>query len=116
MMNWGTQYTPAGIVFAIAGGIIGAVITSRADNDGWPRTLAEALVAAFAAAALGEYYLPLTRVWVCGFAGVAVGLVAGYALDAVRETAPAVKDVARETVPAIVRAFLEKFAGKKKDE
>ena len=35
-MNWGTQYTPAGIVFAIAGGIIGAVITSRADNDGWP--------------------------------------------------------------------------------
>ena len=53
-MNWGTQYTPAGIVFASAGGVIGAVITSRADNDGWPRTLAEALVAAFAAAALGE--------------------------------------------------------------
>ena len=47
---------------------------------------------------------------------MAVGLVAGYALDAVRETAPAVKDVAREAVPAIVRAFLEKFAGKKKDE
>ena len=74
-MNWGTQYTPAGIVFAIVGGVIGAVITSRADNDGWPRTLAEALVAAFAAAALGEYYLPLTRVWVC--AGCGTGNRAG---------------------------------------
>ena len=69
-----------------------------------------------AAAAVAEHFLPPGRVWLCCGAGVAVGLVIGYALDAVRETAPAVKDVARETVPAIVRAFLEKFAGKKKDE
>lgn len=97
----GTQnYTPAGILFAMFGGLVGAVYASFRDGDGWKRTTWEALIAVIAAAAVAEHFLPPTRVWLCCGAGVAVGLVIGYVLDSVQAVAP-----------STVRGLLEKLAG-----
>ena len=97
----GTQnYTPAGILFAMFGGLVGAVYASFRDGDGWKRTTWEALIAVIAAAAVAEHFLPPTRVWLCCGAGVAVGLVIGYVLDSVQAVAP-----------STARGLLEKLAG-----
>lgn len=100
-MVWGTQYMPDIVLFAMAGGVGGAVIASRTDGDKWQRTLWEALAAGIASAALAENYLPANKVWLCCLTGLIVGLVSGYALDAVREMAP-----------AAVRDFLGGIAGR----
>ena len=95
-----TNYTPAGILFAMFGGLVGAAYAGTRDGEGWRSTVWEILIAAIAAAAAADHFLPPERVWVSCCAGVVVGLVIGYVLDSVRAMAP-----------AVVRGFLEKLAG-----
>ena len=63
-MNWESVF-PLGILFAISGGILGAVWASLNDDDNKKQAVAEVVIASMLAAALAEYKLPLNMIWVC---------------------------------------------------
>lgn len=112
-MGLGAQYLPDIVLFAMAGGVGGALIASRTDGDRWQRTVWETLAAGIASAALAENYLPANKVWLCCLTGLIVGLVSGYALDAVREMAPA---AVREFLGGIARRLTGKMPHTTKEE
>ncbi|AUX62021.1 hypothetical protein JF634_00975 [Simonsiella muelleri] len=86
-MEWHVLF-PAGIIFAMAGGVIGVLGATELGHSSIRRVVGEVLISAIFAAAVAEYRLPLEKVWLCGGAGVIVGLITGYALDAVKAIAP----------------------------
>lgn len=96
-----TEFLPGGVLSAIVGGVFGAVYASSQDGDTVGRTFSEAVIAAIAAAAVAEHFLPLNKIWLCCISGVGSGLVTGYVLDSVRAIAP-----------SFVQRVLGKAAGK----
>lgn len=100
-----TEFLPACVAASMAGGIFGAVYASSQDGDTIVRTFFEAGIAAVAAAAVAEHFLPPDRVWLCCISGLGVGLITGYVLDSVRAVAP-----------STVQRVLEKLAGKVADK
>lgn len=105
-MNWGNVF-PLGIVFAIAGGILGAVWASLNDDDNWQQAVAEIVIASVLAASLAEYQLPLSMVWVCAAGGIFAGLITGHLLDAVSAAAP-------NFIKALIGKMADKYAPKMK--
>lgn len=108
MSDWQTLF-PAGIVFAIGGGILGALGAFEQGHGTWQRVCIEAAIAAVLAAAVAENYLPLVKAWLCGGFGVGVGLVAGYVLDAVKAVAP-------DTVRRLAERLAKRYAPDDKTE
>ena len=102
-----TALFPLGVIFSIAGGLLGSVWASLEGNDKKTRAVFEGLISAVCAAAVVENYLPIGKVWLCGACGVIVGLLVGHALDVVKIIAPTVmKD--------FVEGMATKFLGYKK--
>ena len=82
------QFFSAGILFAMLGGVLGAVWASAKEHDTPFQFFIEAAVSAVAAAAVAENYLLLNQVWLCAISGAGVGLMTGTALDAAYALAP----------------------------
>lgn len=105
-MNWESVF-PLGILFAIVGGILGAVWASLNDDDNKKQAVAEVVIASMLAAALAEYKLPLNMIWVCAAGGVFAGLITGHLLDAVSAVAP-------NFIKALIGKMADKYAPKMK--
>ncbi|HFC4670148.1 TPA: hypothetical protein ACFJKR_001464 [Neisseria gonorrhoeae] len=75
-----------GLLFAAAGGVLGAVWASLQERGRPVQAVLEAFISAIAAAAAAERFVPLDQAWTCAAAGV----FAGHALDTVRALAPKV--------------------------
>ena len=106
MVNWGNVF-PLGIVFAIMGGILGAVWASLNDDDNWQQAVAEIVIASVLAASLAEYQLPLSMVWVCAAGGIFAGLITGHLLDAVSAAAP-------NFIKSLIEKMADKYVPKEK--
>ena len=107
-MIWGSVM-PLGILFAMVGGILGALWASIQNHDGLVRSFLEALISAIAAAAVADYLLPINRIWVCAGIGVLVGLLVGHALDVIKVIAPTV-------LKGFVESLAKKWLGYEKKE
>ena len=105
-MNWEIVF-PLGVVFAIGGGVLGAVWASLHDGDNWRQAAAEWVIASVLAAAIAEYQLPLGKIWICAAGGVFAGLITGHLLDAVSAAAP-------NFIKALVGKMADKYAPKMK--
>lgn len=85
------QFFSAGILFAMLGGVLGAVWASAKEHDTPFQFFIEAAVSAVAAA-VAENYLLLNQVWLCAISGAGVGLMTGTALDAAHALAPKISN------------------------
>ncbi|EMT2689656.1 hypothetical protein P1738_000567 [Neisseria gonorrhoeae] len=79
-----------GLLFAAAGGVLGAVWASLQERGRPVQAVLEAFISAIAAAAAAERFVPLDQAWTCAAAGVFAGMMTGHALDTVRALAPKV--------------------------
>lgn len=75
-----------GLLFAAAGGVLGAVWASLQERGRPVQAVLEAFISAIAA----ERFVPLDQAWTCAAAGVFAGMMTGHALDTVRALAPKV--------------------------
>ncbi|EMT9177234.1 hypothetical protein NCP32_001289 [Neisseria gonorrhoeae] len=75
-----------GLLFAAAGGVLGAVWASLQERGRPVQAVLEAFISAIAAAAAAERFVPLDQAWTCA----AAGMMTGHALDTVRALAPKV--------------------------
>ena len=97
------QFFSAGILFAMLGGVLGAVWASAKEHDTPFQFFIEAAVSAVAAAAVAENYLLLNQVWLCAISGAGVGLMTGTALDAAYALAP---KISKGFVKGLAKRFL----------
>ena len=95
------QFFSAGILFAMLGGVLGAVWASAKEHDTPFQFFIEAAVSA--AAAVAENYLLLNQVWLCAISGAGVGLMTGTALDAAYALAP---KISKGFVKGLAKRFL----------
>lgn len=79
-----------GLLFAAAGGVLGAVWASLQERGRPVQAVLEAFISAIAAAAAAERFVPLDQAWTCAAAGVFAGMMTGHALDTVRARAQGV--------------------------
>ncbi|HFC3949017.1 TPA: hypothetical protein ACFI9T_001490 [Neisseria gonorrhoeae] len=69
-----------GLLFAAAGGVLGAVWASLQERGRPVQAVLEAFISAIAAAAAAERFVPLDQAWTCAAAGVFAGMMTGHAL------------------------------------
>lgn len=104
-MNQLQNVFPLGVVFAIVGGVLGALWASLNDDDNWQQAASEMVIASVLAASLAEYKLPFSMVWVCAAGGIFAGLITGHLLDAVSAAAP-------NFIKSLIGKLADKYAPK----
>lgn len=106
------------IIFAMLGGMLGAMIASDRKRYGWQLSILFGLVALALAAATGEYLVnvrEITSLWWLLVLNVPLGMVVGSTLDVLRITSPPlieklVKGIGDSGVNIIVETVLVKLS------
>ncbi|MBP6861335.1 MAG: hypothetical protein KBC57_03150 [Neisseriaceae bacterium] len=111
-----------GVVFAAAGGGLGAIWAIDRVKGRWVPALLGVPIGMIFAGAVAEYFLPNTMPLANAAVGIIAGVVSGYALDALKAVAPQILPMVLERIvrtgtsfmDSLVKAWLEAKGGKGK--